>query len=71
MINDTLACWGDDRFGQLGDGGGTSQSLPETIAGWGSSVVAMGIGGYHTCVLSAAGGVQCSGLNDHGQLGTR
>ena len=58
LLNDnTLNCWGDNAFGQLGDG-----SLP-------GDVRSISTGAKHNCALFADGSVQCWGSNTHGQLG--
>jgi hypothetical protein len=78
--NDGLVrCWGDDEFGQLGDGGSSATCLGSTGAAAcqrtphlvGGLPVAAHVtaGGNHTCVLGADGTVWCWGANDEGQLG--
>ena len=62
-----VQCWGNNSYGQLGDGTNTSSNVPVNvlrIAG-GTTIVA---GGNHTCVL-AGNDVWCWGQNSQGQLG--
>jgi alpha-tubulin suppressor-like RCC1 family protein/serine/threonine protein kinase len=67
-------CWGDDTYGQLGNGG-TSQvalspSLVDTSTVTGNKAFVQYTGGYyHSCGLTAAGVAYCWGRDDQGQLG--
>ena len=62
-----VQCWGNNDFGQLGDGTNTASNVPVDVLGigGGSTIVA---GGNHTCVLSG-GDVWCWGQNSQGQVG--
>lgn len=71
-----VKCWGHNGFGQLGLGDrsprGTNPShmgdqLKEVDVG--ASVMALAVGGYHSCALLIDGRVKCWGHNDFGQLG--
>jgi alpha-tubulin suppressor-like RCC1 family protein len=62
-----LACWGEGRDGQLGDGTGQTKQRAVTLAGL-SSVTAIGLGEFHSCAV-AAGALRCWGSNQYGQLG--
>ena len=64
-------CWGQDEFGQIGDG----RAGPGLFAGSPTRVVEsprfrhVAISARHACGLSVAGDVWCWGDNSHGQLG--
>jgi len=64
-----VTCWGANDSGQLGDGTTTDRMAPIIPAGLGSGVKAVAAGEAHTCVLTAAGGAKCWGVNTDGQLG--
>ena len=69
MGDGTVRCWGRNLDGQVGDGTTTSPRLaPVAVPGL-TSVVAVAVGGNHSCALLDGGGVQCWGDNQFGQLG--
>ena len=62
-------CWGDNSWGQLGDGTTTNRTNPVAVLG-GFSFVVVGAAGYgHTCGVTAGGAAYCWGHNPFGQLG--
>ena len=62
-------CWGDNTYGQLGDGTTTTRNMMVSVQGLSSGVVAVTAGMRHTCALTDAGGIKCWGSNAAGQLG--
>ena len=61
-------CWGDNDYGQLGDGTFDQSSTPTQVIG-GHTFDQLATGGTHSCGLDAAGVLRCWGRNDAGQLG--
>ncbi|ATQ66633.1 MULTISPECIES: regulator of chromosome condensation RCC1 [Methylosinus] len=64
-----VQCWGDNSYGQLGDGTITDRYSPVAVSGLSSGVLAIVAGAHHTCALTAAGAVACWGPNYFGMLG--
>src|ERR1022692_4605120 len=65
-----VTCWGEDGFGQLGDGNtNTRSATPVAVTGLSSGATAVSVGDDHTCALTSVGGAECWGLNEFGQLG--
>ncbi len=69
MTTGAIHCWGDNQFGQLGDGTTERRLLPTEVIGLADEIVAIGAGNGHTCALSTSGTLQCWGRNSAGQLG--
>ncbi|MGH7569479.1 MAG: RCC1 domain-containing protein [Gemmatimonadales bacterium] len=61
-------CWGDNQYGQLGDGTTTDRSTPVLVSG-GLSFTSVSAGLNHTCAVSTGGAAYCWGKNALGQLG--
>ena len=68
LANGAVRCWGQNWFGQLGDGTTTNRTTPATVSGL-SGATAVTAGGYHTCARLTDGTVRCWGWNYFGQLG--
>jgi alpha-tubulin suppressor-like RCC1 family protein len=65
----TARCWGENGYGQLGDGTTVSpRTAPVAVSGL-AGARALAAGMEHSCALLDGGGVSCWGHNDVGQLG--
>ena len=66
----SVRCWGDNTYGQLGDGTTTSRLSPTSVILGGTlAPVQISVGTDHSCLLFDDGSVSCWGSNSHGQLG--
>ena len=64
-----VSCWGQNFFGQLGDGTTQYERLtPVTVIGLSGGVTAISAGDVHTCALLSRT-VRCWGRNEGGQVG--
>ncbi|MFH1437662.1 MAG: hypothetical protein ABIJ56_18290 [Pseudomonadota bacterium] len=65
-----LLCWGDNAYGQLGDGSTDDSPLPVIGAELTSGIHAVSAGETHTCaIINISGQVVCWGRNNMGQVG--
>lgn len=62
-------CWGDNTWGQLGDGTTTDRSTPVLVQGL-TNPIAITAGEDHTCAIMVDGTARCWGANSNGRLGT-
>jgi len=64
-----VLCWGQNTYGQIGDGTYASRFAPTPVLNLASGVSAIAGGGNHMCALLSTGAVLCWGYNGNGQLG--
>ncbi|MCW1969636.1 MAG: RCC1 repeat-containing protein [Anaerolineae bacterium] len=69
MRDGTVMCWGNNAYGQLGDGSTDMRTTPRLVAGLPSAASAISAGKHHTCAILSAGELRCWGANISGQLG--
>ncbi len=67
LVDQTVKCWGKNKYGQLGDGSLNSSNIPIKIEGL-SGVTDIANNYSHLCAIVNSG-VLCWGDNDYGQLG--
>ena len=67
-----VKCWGFNYYGELGNSAnnGTFNANPTPLDTGLSGVVAVAAAAYHSCAVTMAGGVECWGYNNKGQLGS-
>jgi alpha-tubulin suppressor-like RCC1 family protein len=69
LAGGTIACWGQNHRGQLGDGTASMyRSTPLPVTGV-TDAVSVAAGDVHTCALLTGGTVKCWGDNQLAQLG--
>jgi alpha-tubulin suppressor-like RCC1 family protein len=61
-------CWGNNGYGQLGDGSQTLRRTPVAVLG-GQAFRSVAAGEYHTCAVSPTYVAYCWGYNHDGELG--
>jgi len=66
--DNSLWCWGQNLYGQLGYGATASSSYPVHL-GADLDWKAVSLGEYHSCALKNSGSLYCWGVNDQGELG--
>ncbi|RLT33238.1 MAG: hypothetical protein DWI54_00240 [Chloroflexi bacterium] len=77
LDNGTLKCWGDNGFGQLGQGdmnnrGDSTAEMAALAAvnlGTGIQVTAVAIGAAHSCQILSSTNIKCFGHGQNGKLG--
>lgn len=62
-------CWGDNSYGQVGDGTKEFAAKPAKVAGLPVAAVEVRAAGDSTCALLVNGKVYCWGADQYGQLG--
>jgi alpha-tubulin suppressor-like RCC1 family protein len=68
-IANGLSCWGNNRYGQLGNGTILGSSVPAPIGRAAAGITAVAAGWSHACALRMTGELDCWGSNAKGQLG--
>ncbi len=72
----TVMCWGENTYGQIGDGSYTMRTSPVAVnLGTGRTAKAVYAGAVHTCALLENSQIKCWGANNfggtsYGMLGT-
>jgi alpha-tubulin suppressor-like RCC1 family protein len=56
-----VVCWGDNAYGQLGNGSTIESNFPVAVTGL-SDAIAISTGSLHTCALKVGGTVACWGI---------
>ena len=64
----TVKCFGQNYFGQLGDGTQTERRVPTPVSGL-STAVSISAAHFHSCSVLQNGTAKCWGDNRRGQLG--
>jgi alpha-tubulin suppressor-like RCC1 family protein len=68
LKTETVKCWGNNRYGQLGNGSLNNQTRPVFVAGL-TGVASVSNGTNHTCAFLVNNHAKCWGNNLYGQLG--
>lgn len=62
-------CWGDNAYGQLGDGTYEGRLSPVPVSGLAGEATDLAAFAATVCAVLDSGGAVCWGRNDHGQVG--
>jgi alpha-tubulin suppressor-like RCC1 family protein len=66
----TLWCWGEDIYGQIGDGSSSgNRLLPVQVTTLGAAVAGVSCGWFNTCAVKTDGTLWCWGSNYSGEIG--
>ncbi|HTT71587.1 MAG TPA: RCC1 repeat-containing protein, partial [Anaeromyxobacteraceae bacterium] len=68
LQNGAVQCWGDNAFGELGDGTTSDGLAPVQVQGLTGGAEAIAVGYYHSCAL-VNGAFVCWGDDESAQLG--
>lgn len=63
-----LFCWGNNGYGQLGDGTSTSKNIPTQILSI-FQYISVSLGSSHSCAITTLKSLNCWGWNNYQQLG--
>eukprot|EP00551_Chaetoceros_affinis_P014668 CAMPEP_0203690138 /NCGR_PEP_ID=MMETSP0091-20130426/2510_1 /ASSEMBLY_ACC=CAM_ASM_001089 /TAXON_ID=426623 /ORGANISM="Chaetoceros affinis, Strain CCMP159" /LENGTH=385 /DNA_ID=CAMNT_0050560117 /DNA_START=50 /DNA_END=1207 /DNA_ORIENTATION=+ len=71
ITNDNkLKCWGDNEYGQVGDGTMIDRNIPTNIdLGLNAYPQEIALGSEHTCAVMNDNKLKCWGRNEYGQVG--
>ncbi len=62
-------CWGENFYGEIGDGTYTQRTTQVDVSGLTSGVSSISLGVSHSCALTTSGNIKCWGRNHNGQIG--
>ncbi len=68
VIGGGIKCWGNNDYGQLGDGTYTRRTTPVSVVGLAGTVTQISTDSLFTCAV-VSGAAYCWGENGYGQLG--
>lgn len=68
LASGTVACWGQNDSGQLGNRSTGPSLMPVSVTGL-SDVTDLDSNAAHSCAIHAVGSVSCWGSNNEGQIG--
>ena len=70
LNDDSLKCWGENTYGQLGDGTTTDRNAPVSVdLGQGRTARQIAAGEGHSCAILDDNSLKCWGNNTSGELG--
>ncbi|HVS14811.1 MAG TPA: GH25 family lysozyme [Thermoanaerobaculia bacterium] len=70
LADGSVSCWGDNRFGQVGDGTRERRMVATPVSGLAGPARTVAAGSSFSCALLEDGTVQCWGSDELGELGS-